>query len=67
MTRLSVPLRIAGRALSLGQDAADGAAERGAIPVIEGMGRAKPVPTSWLRRVLGLDAERDQAAGDSST
>jgi hypothetical protein len=55
LTRLSVPMGIARRALSLGQHAANAAAERGAIPTVEGMGRAKPVPTSWLRQVLGLD------------
>ena len=56
MTKLAVPLwPVAGKAFGLGEHAARAAAERGAIPILEGMGRAQPVPTSWLRRVLRLD------------
>jgi hypothetical protein len=58
LTKLAVPLwPTAGRALGLGQHAAHAAAKNGAIPTLEGMGRKKPVPTSWLREVLGLDEQ----------
>jgi hypothetical protein len=35
------------------------AARKGLIRTLE-MGRKRPVPTSWLRRVLGLGARRPQ-------
>ena len=55
MTKLAVPVwRSRGRP-SGWASMPRAAAERGAIPTLEGMGRAQPVPTSWLRRVLGLD------------
>jgi hypothetical protein len=54
--KLAVPLwPTAGKALGLGQHAAHAAAERGDIPTLTWGGRQPPVPTSWLRRVLGLD------------
>ena len=60
MTKLAVPLwPTAGRALGLGQHATREAAERGAIQTLKGMGRKKPVPTSWLRKKLGIDGGGD--------
>jgi hypothetical protein len=57
MTKLAVPLwPIAGKALGLGQYAAHAAAERGDIPTLPWGGKQPPVPTSWLKRVLGLEA-----------
>ncbi len=58
MTKLAVPLwPTAGLALNLGEHATRKAEKRGAIPTLPGMGRKKPVPTSWLRKQLGLDAQ----------
>jgi hypothetical protein len=65
LTKLAVPLwPITGRALGLGQHAAKEAADRGAIPTVKGMGRKQPVPTSWLRHVLGL-TEREETERDT--
>ncbi len=55
LTKLAVPLPTAGKALGLGEDAARAAAERGDIPTIPWGGKSPPVPTSWLRKVLGLN------------
>lgn len=58
MTKLTVPLwPTAGRALGLGRGATFQAARTGEIEVIE-IGRRKPVPTSFLKKKLGL-AEPD--------
>jgi len=58
LTKLAVPVwPVAGRALGLGQHSALKAAKNGGIPTVEGMGRKKPVPTIWLRHVLGLDEQ----------
>jgi hypothetical protein len=55
MTKLSVPVwPVAGKALGLGRNATYEAATRGDIPTVAVGGRRKPVPTSWLRRKLGL-------------
>jgi hypothetical protein len=52
--RLSVPLwPVAGRALSLKRGASYAAAEAGEIPTT-GVSRKKTVPTSWLRKTLGI-------------
>jgi hypothetical protein len=49
---------IAGPALGYrSKSASYDAAKKGLIRVIE-MGRKRPVPTPWLRRVLGVDANR---------
>jgi hypothetical protein len=49
---------IAGPALGYrSKSASYDAARKGLIPVIE-MGRKRPVPTPWLRRVLGLPPQR---------
>jgi hypothetical protein len=56
MEELTVPLPLAGRALGLGRNASYEAAKRGDIPTID-IGCKKPVPTSWLRRRLGLERE----------
>jgi hypothetical protein len=43
-----------GRALRLGRNSTYSAAEKGDIETIS-FGRLKRVPTSWLRKKLGLD------------
>jgi hypothetical protein len=43
-----------GKALGLKRGATYGAAERGDIPTTD-VGHLKRVPSSWLRRKLGLD------------
>jgi hypothetical protein len=54
---LTVPIwPTAAQALGLGRNAAYEAAKRGEIPTIA-LGRRKPVPTSWLRRVLGIEEQ----------
>jgi hypothetical protein len=56
LTKLAVPLwPTAGKALGLGQHAAHAAAERVDIPTLQWSGKTRPVPTAWLRQVLGLD------------
>ena len=56
MTKLAVPVwPTAGKALGLGQHAALAAAKRGDIHTLPWGGKQPPVPTSWLRRVLGLE------------
>jgi hypothetical protein len=59
LNEFTVPVwPIAGQALGFRtKSAAFAAARRGAIRTIEGMGRKRPVPTAWLRRVLCLDDE----------
>jgi hypothetical protein len=55
-TRLTVPLwPDAGTALNLRRNATYDAAARGEIPCIEVGRRKKSVPTSWLRRLLGIE------------
>ncbi len=54
MTKLTVSIPTAGRALGLGRNGSYDAAKRGIIPTID-CGRKKPVPTAPLRRMLGLD------------
>jgi hypothetical protein len=56
MTRLTVPIPVAGAALGLSRNASYDAAKRGDIPTIP-MGRKRPVPTAPLRRMLGLETE----------
>jgi len=59
LTKLAVPAwPVAGRALGLGRHATRTAAARGDIPTLPWAGKQPPVPTAWLRRVLGL-AETD--------
>jgi len=54
MSKLTVPLwPIAGRALGLGRGSTFEAARKGEIETIQ-VGRRRPVPTSFLRRKLGL-------------
>jgi hypothetical protein len=55
----TIDVPIAGRALGLSRNGSYEAAARGQIKTIE-IGRLKRVPTSWLRKVLGLD---ESAAG----
>ena len=43
-----------GWALGVGRSLTYEGAESGVIPTIEGIGRRKPVPTSWLRPKVGL-------------
>jgi hypothetical protein len=52
---LVVSLSDAGKILGLGRNAAYGAAQRGEIETLN-FGRLKKVPTTWLRKKLGLDA-----------
>ena len=55
LTKLAVPVwPVAGKALGLGRHAARTAAARGDIPTLKWAGKQAPVPTSWLRQVLGL-------------
>jgi hypothetical protein len=56
MTKLAVSVVLAGRALGLGPYASREAAGRGDIPTID-LGKHKSVPTSWLRKKLGLVAD----------
>jgi hypothetical protein len=54
MTKLTVPLwPTAGRALGLGRNSTFEGARKGEIETIA-IGRRRPVPTSFLRRKLGL-------------
>lgn len=54
-TRIAVPQwPHTGRALSLGKDAIRAAVKRGEIPTLDFLGtKAKPVPTSFLRKMMG--------------
>jgi hypothetical protein len=55
LTKLAVPLwPHTGWALGVGRSLTYEGAESGVIPTIEGIGRRKPVPTSWLRPKVGL-------------
>jgi hypothetical protein len=55
MTKLTVPLwPTAGRALGLGRNLTFEGARTGEIETIQ-VGRRRPVPTSFLRRKLGLE------------
>ena len=55
--RLTVPLwPVAGRALGLERGATYAAAAEGKIATLD-VSRKKSVPTSWLRRKLGIDGE----------
>jgi hypothetical protein len=55
LTKLTVPLwPTAGKALGLGRTATFAGAKTGEIPTIQ-VGRRRPVPTTFLRRALGLD------------
>ena len=59
LTRLAVDLwPVAGRALGLGRDATYGAAKRGEIPTLPFKGKKKPVPTSFLRKLLRMETEQ---------
>jgi hypothetical protein len=59
LTRVAVPLwPHTGRALSLGKDATRAAAERRVIPVLDFGTKQKRVPTAFLRKVLGMSAEK---------
>lgn len=56
LTRLTVPLwPHAGRAVGSSRNATYDSARRGDIPTLD-ISRKKPVPTSWLRQKLGLQA-----------
>jgi hypothetical protein len=59
--RPTVPVwPVAGPALGYrSKSASYDAARKGWIPVLE-LGRKRPVPTPWLRRVLGLDTRGRQ-------
>jgi hypothetical protein len=58
MTKLTVPLwPTAGKALGLGRSLTYEGARAGKIETIE-VGRRRPVPTSFLRRKLGLEEPR---------
>ncbi len=58
MTKLTVPLwPTAGRALGLGRNSTFEGARKGEIETIA-VGRRRPVPTSFLRRKLGLSEPR---------
>jgi hypothetical protein len=62
MTKLTVDLwPTAGKALGIGRSAAYEAARTGKIKTIN-VGHKKPVPTAWLRQVLGLDNDGPKAA-----
>ena len=55
LSRLTVPLwPVAGRALGLGRSAAYQAARTGKIKTIDTGTNKKPVPTAFLREMLGL-------------
>jgi hypothetical protein len=55
MTKLTVPIwPHTCKALGVGRDVGYQAANRGEIPTVS-VGRRKPVPTTWLRRKLGLE------------
>ncbi len=55
-TEFTVPLwPDTGRALKRGRNATYEAAARGEIPCIPVGKRKKEVPTSWIRRVLGIE------------
>lgn len=60
MTRLTVPLwPHAGKALGISRSTAYARARAGSIKTIgDGHGTKKPVPTSFLRKELGLDEPR---------
>ena len=55
LTRISVPLATAGKALGLGRRATRAAADAGEIPVNRGGGK-ETVPTAWLRPKVMLSA-----------
>jgi hypothetical protein len=58
MTKLAVDLwPTTGKALGLGRSATYDAAREGKIKTID-VGHKKPVPTAWLRQVLGLDGPK---------
>ena len=61
LTKLAVPIGVAGKALGLGRHAARTAAARGDIPTLRWAGKQAPVPTTWLRQVLGLGDANDPA------
>jgi hypothetical protein len=62
MTKLTVPLwPDAGMALGLSRSLTYAGAREGEIRTIT-VGRRKPVPTSWLRKKLGLEGEGPKAA-----
>ena len=54
-------LAVAAKALGLGRHAARTAAARGDIPTLRWARKQAPVPTSWLRQVLGLGKANDPA------
>ena len=67
LTKLAVPVwPVAGKALGLGRHAARTAAARGDIPTLPWAGKQAPVPTSWLRQVLGLGTASEPAPETSS-
>jgi hypothetical protein len=58
MTKLTVPLwPTTGHALGIGRNATYEGARTGEIETIA-IGRKRPVPTSFLRRKLGIDEPR---------
>jgi hypothetical protein len=65
LTKLAVPLGVAGQALGLGRHAARTAAARGDIPTLPWRGKQAPVPTWWLRRVLKLSGEDEPTSEPS--
>jgi hypothetical protein len=56
MTKLTVPVPVAGRALNLAKNPAYAAVHRGEIPSIR-IGRRIEVPTAPLRKMLGISGE----------
>ena len=64
-TRLAVDPEIVQQAFGIGEDALNGAIERGACPAIDlGPGaKRKPIPSWWVLQKLGLgEEEKRQAA-----
>lgn len=55
----------AAQALGIGRNAAYEAVQRGELPSLR-LGRRVLVPTAQLRRMLGLDLEREDAAGSDT-
>ena len=56
LTKLTVPLwPTAVRALGLGRNSTFEGARKGEIETIP-VGRRRPVPTSWLRKKLGIES-----------
>lgn len=57
LTRPTVSVPVAGKALGLGRSASYEAARRGEIVTLR-FGSKLVVPTAWVRKVLQLDSEK---------